>query len=596
MRALTLLLLAGALGAADWRNIQNGSQIPNEKYADQPYVVITPDRAWLCVLTTGKGVEGQPGQHIISTISRDKGRTWSTPVDIEPADGPEASWAMPLLAPSGRVYVFYTYNKQNLRRVPGEMAERTALRVDTLGVYAFKYSDDNGRTWSKERYEIPLRSTRIDRENNTRGATQFFWGVGKPVVNRGAVLMGFAKVGRWGEPGAQVETQNFLLRSPNLLAERDPKRIRWEMFPEGDEGLHGPKGRISDEFNPVAMNDGSVYATFRTLDGFLCHTYSRDNGRTWTTPEFGVYEPGGRRIKHPRAANFVKKFSNGKYLLWFHNAWGDSIHLSKYSASANRNPAWIAGGVERNGAIHWSEPELFLYDPAGRGVSYPDFIEDGGRFFVTETQKSIARVHEIDRRLLEAVWSQAERKERAKEGLALDTSGAKAGAEIAMPRLPDLAAGGGFALDFWVRFAELTPGQVLLDTRDEAGRGVALAVSERNTLELTMADGKRKSSWDSDPGVHAGTLRMHAWHHVTVNVDGAPKVVSFVVDGTFNDGGPVRVTGWGWFDKALGDVNGKPRAALAPSLRGELRGFRVYDRYLLTSEAVAAWRAGLPPR
>jgi hypothetical protein len=420
--------------------------------------------------------------------------------------------------------------------------------------------------------------------------------VGKPVINRGAVLMGFAKVGRWGEPGAQVETQNFLLRSPNLLAERDPKRIRWEMFPEGDEGLHGPKGRISDEFNPVAMNDGSVYATFRTLDGFLCHTYSRDNGRTWTAPEFGVYEPGGRRIKHPRAANFVKKFANGKYLLWFHNAWGDSIHLSKYSTSANRNPAWIAGGVERDGSIHWSEPELFLYDPAGRGVSYPDFIEDGGRFFVTETQKSIARVHEIDRRLLEAVWSQAERKERAKGGLALDASGAKAGAEIAMPRLPDLAAGGGFALDFWVRFAELTPGQVLLDTRDEGGRGVALAVSERNTLELTMADGKRKSSWDSDPGVHAGTLRMHAWHHVTVNVDGAPKVVSFVVDGTFNDGGPVRVTGWGWFDKALGDVNGKPRAALAPSLRGELRGFRVYDRYLLTSEAVAAWRAGLPPR
>jgi hypothetical protein len=589
MRFLLLLTLAcTAASASDWRNIQTGSRIPNEKYADQPYVVITNDGNWLCVLTTGKGIEGEPGQHIISTISRDQGKTWSAPVDIEPADGPEASWAMPLKVPGGRIYVFYTFNKQNLRRVPGDMPERAAKRVDTLGVYAFKYSDDHGHTWSKERCEIPLRPTRIDRENNTAGATLFFWGVGKPVMNRGAAVMGFAKVGRWGEPGTQVETQNFVLRSTNILRERDPAKIRWEMFPDGDEGLHGPKGRIADELNPVAMNDGSLYATFRTIDGFLCHTYSRDNGRTWTTPEFGVYAPGGRRIKHPRAANFVKKFSNGKYLLWYHNAWGDAIHLSKYGFSSNRNPVWISGGVERNGFIHWSEPELFLYDPDGRGISYPDFVEDHGRYFVTETQKSIARVHEIDRKVLEAVWSQAERKERVGGGTMLE------GREADMPLLPDLSTGGGFALDFWVNFRELTSGQVLLDTRDEAGRGIELATSERNALQLTLSDGKRKSVWDSDPGVHPGTLRMRNWHHVTINVDGGAKIVSFVVDGVLNDGGPLRITGFGPIEKALASVNGKRRVVLAPSLRGELRAFRIYDRYLLTTEAIGNWRAGLP--
>lgn len=79
---------------ADWRNIAAGTVIPDESYADQPYVVITNDGNWLCVLTTGKGIEGQGGQHIVSTISRDKGKTWSDLTDIEPADGPEASWVI----------------------------------------------------------------------------------------------------------------------------------------------------------------------------------------------------------------------------------------------------------------------------------------------------------------------------------------------------------------------------------------------------------------------------------------------------------------------------------------------------------------------
>src|ERR1035441_7930468 len=99
----------------DWRNIKTGSLIPKEGYVDQPYIVITNDGNWLCALTTGGGVEGQPGQHFVSTISVDKGQPGTSLVDIEPMNGPEASWVMPLKTPSGRVYVFYTYKKDNLR-------------------------------------------------------------------------------------------------------------------------------------------------------------------------------------------------------------------------------------------------------------------------------------------------------------------------------------------------------------------------------------------------------------------------------------------------------------------------------------------------
>ena len=85
---LKTVLAASALNAqqtADSRNITSGFEIPKEGYVDQPYIVVTNDGNWLCVLTTGRGVEGEPGQHIVATISRDKGRTWSPLSDIEPA-------------------------------------------------------------------------------------------------------------------------------------------------------------------------------------------------------------------------------------------------------------------------------------------------------------------------------------------------------------------------------------------------------------------------------------------------------------------------------------------------------------------------------
>jgi len=91
---VSILILSAAsvtVASEDPRNIRSGSVIPDEGYCDQPYVVITKQGHWLCTFTTGKGREGQRGQHVVASISTDKGKTWSTPpIDIEPADGPEA--------------------------------------------------------------------------------------------------------------------------------------------------------------------------------------------------------------------------------------------------------------------------------------------------------------------------------------------------------------------------------------------------------------------------------------------------------------------------------------------------------------------------
>jgi len=43
-------------------------------------------------------------------------------------------------------------------------------------------------------------------------------------------------------------------------------------------------------------------------------------------------------------------------------------------------------------------------------MSYPDFIEENGSYWVTETQKVVARVHSVDAELLNGLWNQGNNK------------------------------------------------------------------------------------------------------------------------------------------------------------------------------------------
>lgn len=571
----------------DPRNIKWGYEIPKEHYCDQPYVVITKEGHWLCVLTTGVGVEGEQGQHVVSTISADQGRTWSPLTDIEPADGPEASWVMPLIVPSGRIYAFYTYNGDNLREV---IADRDGYRkrVDTLGQLMFKYSDDHGRNWSAERYPVPIRMMKIDRDNPYGGEIQFFWGVGKPIVHEGAVYMGLAKVGSFGE-GFMASSEGIVMKSVNIWSEADPANIEWETLPDGDAGIRAPRGPVADEHNVTGLSDGSLYCTYRTIEGYNAQAYSRDGGHTWTPPQYAEYSPGGRRIKHPRAANFVRKFSNGNYLLWFHNH-GRDWRDAPARAYKDRNPAWLCGGVEKDGHIYWSQPEIVLYDddPHVR-ISYPDFIEDNGRYFITETQKTIARVHEIDPALLEGLWNQHRNRTRTDDGLALYIPGALAAEErrLSLPELPSLLEGGGFTLELQIYLTKLNESRVLLDTRTADGQGIVLTAIGRGALELRLHDGRNAACWESD----AGALECGRRHHVGVVVDGGPKLILFYIDGRLNDGGEERQFGFGRFSPYMQNINGIKELSVSPLPGASVFDLRLYTRALRTSELAGNWRA-----
>lgn len=598
---------------ANWRNIETGWMIPDESYADQPYIVKCDDGSWLCVITTADGHEGDHSQHIVATRSTDHGRTWSELIAIEPPGPPEASYVTVLKVPSGRIYAFYNYNGDGLTEVKRNDG-KTTPRVDTLGHFVFKYSDDHGRTWSKERHRIPIRLTEVDRKNVYGGKVQFFWHVGRPLIHRGAAYVTLHKVGNFDHQ-FMTDTEGNFLRSDNILTESDPAKLRWELLPEGDNGLRAPAGRIAEEQCLVGLSDGTLFTTYRTDQNSPAHAYSRDDGRTWTAPGFMTYGPGRRKVKHARAANFAWRAENGKFLYWFHNHGG-------YTFQNQRNPAWVIGGREvdtpAGRVIAWSEPEVLLYsDASDVGMSYPDFVEADGRYFITETEKRIARVHEIPKEFLEMLWKQHEMKSVAKKGLVLDLTGktVRAGESVPRPDLPLLATdkgtrlrplanpveGGGFTMDFWVKLDSFEGGQLLVDSRNDLGNGFALSTTERGTLQLSLRGafgrgvedfGLAEASWDCDPG----RLTVGKWHHVGVVVDGGPKIILFVIDGEFNDGGEQRQFGWARYPFDLRSVAYADTMVLGPRLKGQLRDFRMYNRALRTSEVVGNWRSAAGAR
>jgi len=599
----------------DPRHVCHGLPIPTESYSDQPYIVQTDDGAWLCCITTGPGHEGVLGQHVTTMRSIDRGRTWSEPLPVEPGDTRENSYAVMLKTPAGRIYIFYNHNTDNVREILSGDRACVIRRVDSLGHFVFKYSDDHGRSWSRERYDLPVRPFQCDRTNVYDGQLCFFWNVGKPFIRQGTAYVSLHKVGRMGR-GFFAQSEGALLASDNLLTEVDPARIRWETLPDGEIGLRTPPGGgpIAEEQSTCVLSDGSLYCVYRSLDGYPVESYSRDGGHAWSTPRYKCYADG-RRMKHPRAATFVWRCRNGRYLHWFHNHGGRVMREAKGNTDGgaydDRNPVWLSAGIEidtpAGREIAWSQPEIVLYDddPYIR-MSYPDLVEEDGAYYLTETQKEIARVHAVPAAMLEEMWvALARTLGQPPCGapllrtdaclLALPaTPGAALPASVLLPELPafrvrDRTAldgrgqdtGAGLALELELTLPDLDPGRILLDNRDVAGRGFCLHTAVGGALEILLCDGQTRNTWASDPVLSAGQR-----HHVVVNIDGGPRIISYVLDGRFCDGGEIRQFGWGRFSPFLRHVNAAAELRLAPAVTR----LRMYGRVLRTSEAVLRWQ------
>ena len=587
----------------DWRFISNGFNIPTKGYADQPFIVKTDDGAWLCVMTTGTQCEGQKGQHVISVRTFDHGKTWTNELEVEPSSGVEASYAVLLKAPTGRIFCFYNHNTDDIRLAkadPKVFPNGLCERVDSLGHFVFKYSDDGGQSWSQNRYDLEIRETEIDRNNPYGGKVKYFWNVGKPFIYKGCAFVSLHKVGGLGN-GFFTKTEGVLLKSDNLLTEKDLSKIRWETLPDGDIGLRTPAGGgpVAEEQSYSLMSDGSFFCVYRTVDGHPACAYSRDGGHKWTDPQYMTYTVGGRKVKHPRAANFAWKCSNGRYLYWFHNHGGKNYE--------DRNPVWMICGKEvqtpQGLQIEWSQPEILLYDedPMVR-MSYPDLVEENGEFYVTETEKHLARTHKIDGKFIDVLFNFDKNATAVSDGLIFSKQGERLSGQADMPKLPQLLARdmfdpsyktldmrNGITIDLWIKAASLKAGQILLDARNDAKTGFVVSVGENAAIELKLSDGITKCSWESDQD----TIKAGKLHHIAIMIDGGPKIISFVVDGVFCDGNSQRQFGWGRYNPNLRTLTNSGKFMISPDFDGEVKSVKIYNRAIMTNEAISNFRAGL---
>ncbi|MDR2705126.1 MAG: glycoside hydrolase [Planctomycetaceae bacterium] len=550
----------------DPRNIVKGNQIPCELYCDQPYIVVLKEGTWVCTMTTGRGHEGNKGQHVVVTHSTDQGKTWGQLIDVEPAGEIASSWIVPLLTSFGRIYGFYTYNGDGIK----------LGRDDTHGWYAYRYSDDGGLTWSK-RYRIPMRRTACDTLNIDGNLVQMFWGICKPRIEGTNVYFAFSKLGKY----FLEQGEGWIMHSNNIMTEKDPEKIHWEMLPNGDHGIRHPEyGSVQEEHNIVPLDQkDSFMCVYRTTMGFPACSYSRDGCKNWSLPEPMIYATG-KIIRHPRACPMVWKTEPGKYLFWCHNNGGKSFE--------NRNPAWLCVGLERDGTIHWGQPEIAIYaDEPELRMSYPDLIIINGNYYISETQKEIARIHQIDAAMLEGAWKRLANELDNKtspltqNGLIFETKEHRIDFPVTAQNALKQK---GFSLDFVIDVPEggFKPETPLIDNRNADGKGLVVLAKENGSYAIEII-GSSKEPRDIISQIFDSNLLVGGKHRITIIIETAPQLILSIVDGQYVDGNGKQVFGWGRYINTPDQLDGSGSIILIP----EINVFRFYDRPLKTFEATS---------
>ena len=629
----------------DSRNLFNGTLMLRSGYLDQPYCDVMPSGRWICTITASASAEGGKGEHVAALWSDDSGESWSRPVTIEPLPLglllPNA-YSMTLVAPgvgvggADRTYAIYNMNTQNITH-DGPKGPYIA-RTDMMGGLFLRYSDDSGASWSKSRTAVPYRLTSIDRHNEWGGKTVIEWTVDQLKVRDGSVYFALTKIGKYllGPPESL-----WVLTSPNILSATDAAAITWDLLPDGDDGIQpmvGEEQTHLEEAHVLPMTGAGApgfYVAGRTTTGWLAASSTADaTGRAgWSptaraqymdprTSATGRLAPlnasglpfGGPHagVKNPRGPITLKRFDgpsgashgHGAYLMLYYNN-----HVKSY---LSRDPYWLCAGWEVGASsgmpptVLWSQPEVILYDRDNHAnrPGYPDMIghrtADGWDVFMTETQKSEARLHRIDRRLLAGLWSQ--RNASGHPPNAALTFGSGGARVVPTPSLPAFDGSqktptgvGGLGLSITLLLSsheQSQPGQTLLTSEAMGRGGVALIVGPDAGGQLTLrfGDGTQRFNISTDDACSAA-LGTVGRHFVGAVADGGPRIASLMVDGILCDGSATQERGWVWFT-AMGSVRGDEHMSLAPDYGGSMLGGRIYDCMLTTSEMVAAYRAG----
>lgn len=350
-----------------------------EDQSDQENQVIqvaaAPNGDWIAVWTTGHH-ENHPNQRILTSRSTDKGKTWTRPVMVDGAatpseDGSEmASWAWLFPVPGlNRLYVFYQKN-----------IGITDAREDTTGPVRYRISEDWGKTWSRQYWDIDYEMMghfAIDHPDPAQPRNWF----GFQTMERcsdGTALLALSRVSSY----ALSKTKNLLetdseitfLRFENIMTVKDPAKLKVTPLPDGDHGLRvpmpdNPDFSMAQEPTVRELSDGRLLCAFRTFTGMIYFALSGDRGHTWTEPEPLRYEPDGQPVLNPLVPAPLFRLNDGRFLLKYYNNDGTANGgTSPLDWLKNRRPVYITVGREIPGhpthPIRFGKPKIFADNDA----------------------------------------------------------------------------------------------------------------------------------------------------------------------------------------------------------------------------------------
>ena len=344
---------------------------------------------------TQSSCEGRGDNHIVVARSRD-GEDWSEPLFVagarEEGDG-QASWAFPIVAISGRIYLFCT------RETPIFDNDRQGS-----GAMGCLYSDDAGHTWMQGS-DIPMPRNRFDHPDPQVPKNWIVWQ--RPVLDsQGRWIAGYtqctSKVHAQTTYSGWVnqDSRSAFMRFENIDEGPAPEELEISWLPVDREGLEVPNRvypemSVAQEPCVVLLPDGMLLVVMRTMTGQIWYSVSDDDGESWEEPEVLRYCDGGEPVPQPMSPCPIYALEDGRFLLVFHNNDGrlgkyDQFKLKWDCNQSNflRNPTFIAVGhydPQAHQPIYFDAP-IELLDTGGIPIGPKGTAEIGTYPSLTEHQ------------------------------------------------------------------------------------------------------------------------------------------------------------------------------------------------------------------
>jgi hypothetical protein len=330
-------------------------------------------------------------QRIAVARSADGGLTWTEPVIVAGSKESSASaaWQVPIVAPSGRIYLFYC------RYVPGPPWNWMSGRMCYMEC---RTTEDGGQSWDAA-VRIPMKRRSIDHPDPEVPVAWIPW---RQVEwdAQGRALLPFTRFDHSKASGARPREwcQCECMRFANIEDSPDPAALEIEWLPEADDppitvpsdtaGLYW-----ANEPNVIPLPDGRLFMSVRTRRGQVWYTLSEDEGASFRSLEVMRYVDGGEPILQPSDNAPIYRLQDGRYILLYHNNDGRSGGAEDVHDTRNRRPCYVSVGEFRPDAhqpLWWSAPKLFadIHDvgldcglrlPRYECIDYCGFTEIEGR-------------------------------------------------------------------------------------------------------------------------------------------------------------------------------------------------------------------------